>query len=241
MISERPASLGQANSFCNFQLEANLILFRVVHRYVEVAYVEHSLDCLKNLVEKLVHIQREAQCTPNLVQQMQLLGALGRLLNQIAILHGHADLVSQSQQKPQLRLREAASLRAVQQQQAKGLLLCLETDRNHGAHGVSHRQLPKAQENRLVLEGAPGALLLELAEDDQPAQPRNQLHEFGVQTFFPNGIAKRRIDPHGRRDCRLLRSIPAQTQKSRGHVDYTQHALERLHQSFLYLSAHEAR
>src|SRR5260370_21507805 len=147
MTSERPASLGEANYFCNFQLEANLILFRVVHRYVEVAYVEHSLECLKNLVEKLIHIQRGTQCTPNLVQQMQLLGAPGRLLNQIAILHGHADLVSQSQQKPQLRLREAASLRAVQQQQSSGLLLCLETDRNHAAHAVSHRQLPQGPEN----------------------------------------------------------------------------------------------
>ena len=60
MIAKRPAPLGQANSFCNFQLETNLVLFRIVHGDVKVAYIEHPLECRKNLVEKLIHVERGA-------------------------------------------------------------------------------------------------------------------------------------------------------------------------------------
>ena len=195
MIAERPASLGQTNAFRNFELEANLVFFRIVHGHVEVAYVEHALERPENLVEKLIDVQGGAQCAPNFVQKVQLLGAPGGLLNQIAILHGHADLVSQGQQKPQFRLCETASLRAIQQQKAERLILGLESDGNDGAHTVGQSQLAKTQESGLVLECAPGAFVLEFAKDYQAPQPRNQFHEFGVQAFFPNGTAKRRIDP----------------------------------------------
>src|SRR6516165_4285303 len=86
-------------------------------------------------------------------KQMRSLGGPARgLLNQVAVLYGHADLVPKSQQQAQFRGGEAAAVRGAKQQQTKGLFLGLEADDHHAAQAVLCRQFAKAPYGFVALE-----------------------------------------------------------------------------------------
>ena len=104
---------------------------------------------------------------------MQLFGAARSLLDQVAILDSHADLMAQREQQPQFRGSEAAVVRSTEEQNAKSLFLGLQADGHDAAQPLSERQFAEATDGLFLVQGGE-RIVTKIAETQQAAETSHQ-------------------------------------------------------------------
>src|SRR5271155_2838261 len=102
---------------------------------------------------------------------MQLFGAARALLHQVAVLDGHADLLTEREKQAQLRRSETAVIRSSEQQSAEDVLLCLKADAYDGTQPLPEQQLAHLAKRFLAFERLPVRVARQVAQDDEPAEP----------------------------------------------------------------------
>src|SRR5215470_4901422 len=130
VIARRPRSLCLAYALDGVEFEMNQIAGHVVGGKIDILSIEQSAQFLPDFAEEIFLVEGGTESAADFIQDMQLFGAAGGLLNQIAVFHGHADLMSQGQEQTQFRGRKAAIVRGAEEKQAKGLFFGLQTDDN---------------------------------------------------------------------------------------------------------------
>ena len=150
---------------------------RVVEGDEEAADVEHAAHFRINPLEQRVEIERGAERAADFIQDVQLFAAARGLLDQVAVLDRHADLLAEREKQPQLRRSEAAVVRRAEQQDAEDALLGLQADADHRAQALREQQVAHLAEGFLSFERLPVRVARQVAQNDQPAQPRHQIHD----------------------------------------------------------------
>ena len=93
VIPHGAGALRQTHAFAHFQFELDFVVNGVVPGHVKIVHVKEPLHLFPNLAEQRIHVQRGAEGAADLVQDVQLFGAPGGLLDQVAV------LVSEREQK----------------------------------------------------------------------------------------------------------------------------------------------
>src|SRR5215472_4183664 len=146
MISLRASAFWLPLAIDHFDLESHFIGFVVVKSDKEAAHVEQSANLRIDTLEKNIRLQRGAQSAADFVENVQFLAAPRGLLNQVAVLHGHADLVSEREQEAQFGGSEIAVVGSAEQKHAEHAFLGLQTDSHDGAQTLLEQQLAKMLE-----------------------------------------------------------------------------------------------
>ena len=97
VFARRARAFGKAFAIHDVQFEADLTGLFVVEGNEHASDVQQALHLRINALEEGVRLEGRAQRPADLIQNVQLFAAPRRLLNQIAVLNGHADLVAQSE------------------------------------------------------------------------------------------------------------------------------------------------
>src|SRR2546430_1549790 len=95
----------------DFQLKVKFVAHRIELGDVEVFDVEEAAQFFPDFFGEFFFLQRGAEDAADFVEHVQFFGAARSLLNQVAVLDGHTDLMAESQKKAQLRGRKAAIIR----------------------------------------------------------------------------------------------------------------------------------
>ena len=136
-----------------------------------------------------------AQGAADFVQDVQLFAAPRSLLNQIAIFDGHADLVAQGEEQAQFGRSEIAIVRRAQQQDAEDAILGLQTDTDHGAQALAEQHFAHVAEGFFFFQREPIGVTSQIAQDDQAAQARDELHDVIIEIIFLHGTQKESSRP----------------------------------------------
>ena len=240
VISRRPRPLRHPHPVDHFQIEQDLFVQRIELHDIKILHRKQPPQLFPNLVQQIFFVQRRAQRAPDLVQHVQFFRPPRSLLHQITILDRHPDLMTQRQQQPQFRRRKSPVVRRPQQQHAKRLLLRLQTDHDHAAQSLRQPQLPKSP-NRFVLLQRRQRRIAQIAKSQQPAHARHKPDQIIVEPFFLRHAAKIIIQSRRHHRRRPLRIAVMQKQRARRQSHHAQHAIQRLRQHPLNLSAHKTR
>ena len=99
VISCRARAPGHAVSGNDFQIKTKFVAERVQLGDVEVFHVEQPAQFFPDFLGEVFLLQRGAQDAADFVEHVQLFRAAGSLLDQVAVLDGHADLMAQRKQE----------------------------------------------------------------------------------------------------------------------------------------------
>src|SRR5580692_6385782 len=83
----------------HFNVELHFIAQRVKRADVKILHVEEAAELFPNFAEKVFLVEGRTQSAANLIKDVKLLGAPGSLLDEVAILDGHADLVAEREKE----------------------------------------------------------------------------------------------------------------------------------------------
>src|ERR1700730_5415888 len=155
VVARRPRSLCQTLTLGHFDLEPHFLAVLVVESDKEAANVENTAHFRRNPFQQCIKLERRAEGAPNFIQNVELLAATRRLLDQVAILDRHADLVPETEKQPQFRGREIAILPRSQQQNPKDSLFCLQADADHRMQPLPKQQPTQLTEGSLFFERFP--------------------------------------------------------------------------------------
>ena len=184
-------------------------------------------------------MQRGAEGPSDFIQYVELFGAPRSLLNQVAVLDGHADLVAQRQEKPQLGGREAPAVRRAEKQDSESLLLGLKADGHHAAKSLRERQFAEATDGLLFFESRE-RVVTKVAETQQAAEPRHKADEIIVQALILSCAAKIITQPDGNDGSRALRIPVMQKERASRKPNHAQNSIQGLRQHALNLAADKA-
>src|SRR4029077_14960731 len=98
------------------------------------------------------------------------LGAWGRLLDEVASLDGHADLVPEGEKQAVFRGSKAAAVRSAKEEHAKGVLLRLKADGHNAAKTLRESELPKATNGLFAFESGDSVVIAKIAKAKQAAK-----------------------------------------------------------------------
>src|SRR5579863_2897592 len=146
VIAAGPRAFWLRCAITDFEFKAKHVAGGIKERDVEVAGIEQPLHLGVNFFKQVVGIERGAEHTSYLVQDVQFLAAARSLLDQVAVLHGHADLVAQRQEKVKLGRSEASAVGCAQQEDTESPLFGLQADGCHRAQTLLKRELPESLE-----------------------------------------------------------------------------------------------
>ena len=206
---------------------------------MKVIDVEQTLHLVRYGFKQRFRIQGGAQCAADFVEHAKLLRAARGLLNEIAILDGHADLMAERQQQAQFRRRKTAAIRGAQKQHAESLLFGLQADPDNGMQMLADRELPETPESFFAFQRRPGSVASEIAENDQSAQARDQVHQMIVESLFLRDRAEIFRQSDGDNRSRAFRIAVMQEKRSGRHAHNAQHALKRMRKHLLNFRADE--
>src|SRR4029077_7311580 len=225
----------------HFNLKPNLFGFAVIKCDEKTAHVEQSANLRIDPLEEDVRLQRGAKGPANFIEDVELFSASGRLLNQVAVLDGHADLVTEREQEPQLGCGEIAVVGSSEQQNSEHAFLGLQADFYHRAEALVEQHFPEMLELFFFFERRPARIGGKVAKHGQPAQASHKVDHVLVEIILLCCGAKRIA--HARDNDRggPLRIAIMQAQRTGRNADDVENTIERLRQHLLNLAAHEAR
>src|SRR5271154_825551 len=131
MIAGCACALRQSDSVHDFNLETYVLGFGIVKGNEQAADVEEPAHLRIDSLEQGVRLERRTQCAANFIEQVKFFAAPRGLLNQIAVLHGHSNLMAEREQQPKLRRSKSAIVRRSQQQHAEYTFLRLQANPYH--------------------------------------------------------------------------------------------------------------
>ena len=137
VVSCRARAPGHAVSGDDFQIKTKFVAERIQLGDVEVFHVEEPAQLFPDFLGEVFLLQRGAQDAADFVEHVQLLRAARSLLDQVAVLDGHADLMAQCQQEAQLGGGKASVVRSAQKQNAESLFFGLQADGHDAAQSLS--------------------------------------------------------------------------------------------------------
>ena len=212
---------------------------RIQFRDIEILHVEEPPQLLPHFPGQVFFVQRGAERAADFVQYVKLFAPPRRLLNQIAVLYGHADLVPQREEQPQLRRCKAPAVRCSEKQHPEGLLFGLQADGHHAAQPLRESQLAESPDGLFFFERREG-VIAQVTKAKQASEARHQTDEIIVQAFVLSGAAKFVTQAHGNDRRGAQRITVVQKERPGGQPHNTQHAVQRLRQHALNLAAHKA-
>ena len=121
---------------------------------------------------------------------MKLFGAAGSLLDEVAILDGHADLVPESKKEAVFRGGKAAAVWSAKEKNAKRVLLGLKADGHDAAKTLREGKLAEAAYGLFAFESGDGDVIAKSAETQEAAETRNESNEIIVQPLLLRGPAE---------------------------------------------------
>ena len=95
VIPSRPRALGHTRAVDHFQIETHFVAQRIEFGNVEILHVEQAAEFFPHFAHQVFFVERRAQRAPDFVEHVEFFGAPRSLLDQVAVLDGHADLMSQ--------------------------------------------------------------------------------------------------------------------------------------------------
>src|SRR5271154_1569389 len=99
MISGGASSFGQPVAFQYINFKSHLLSLVIVECNEKAAHIEQAFHLGINTIEQSIRLERRAQRPSYFIQNVELFAAPRCLLNQIAILYRHSNLVAQRQKK----------------------------------------------------------------------------------------------------------------------------------------------
>src|SRR5580704_2703214 len=128
VIARRAATRRSEDAVGHLDIEAHFVAKRVQRANIKILDVKKAAELFPDFAQEIFLVESRAEGPANLVEDVQLLGAAGGLLDEVAILNGHADLVAEREKQAVFGGSKAAGIRSAQEQYAKGLLLSLKAD-----------------------------------------------------------------------------------------------------------------
>jgi hypothetical protein len=95
MIAGRAVALRHAGAVDDLEIEMDLVTQRIELGDIKVLDVEESSQLFPDFAQKILFVEGGAERAADFVQYVKLFGAPGCLLDEIAVLNGHADLVAE--------------------------------------------------------------------------------------------------------------------------------------------------
>ena len=114
-----------------------------------------------------------------------------------------------------------------EEQHAKSLLLRLKADGHHAAKPLGQSQVAESPDGLFFFQRGK-RIIAQVAETQQPAEARHQIHQVVVQTFVLRSAAKIIAESHGNDGCRSLRIPVMQKERPGREPDHAEHAVQRL-------------
>ena len=152
---------------------------RIQFRDIEILHVEEPPQLLPHFPGQVFFVQRGAERAADFVQYVKLFAPPRRLLNQVAVLYGRADLVPQREEQPQLRRCKAPAVRCSEKQHPEGLLFGLQADGHHATQPLRERQLAESPDGLFFFERREG-VIAQVTKAKQASEARHQTDEIIV-------------------------------------------------------------
>ena len=216
----------------------DFIAQRIELRDVEVFHIEEAAQLLPHFPREVFLVQRGAQSAADFIQYVKLFRAPRSLLNQVAVLDRHADLVPEREEKPKFRGRKAPVVRCAEEEHAERLFFGLQADGHHAAKRLRERQLAEPSDGFFLFEGRE-RIVTKIAKSQQSAKARHQADEIIIQAFILCDPAKLVTQAHGHDGGRTLRITVMKEESAGWQTHNTQHAVQSLRQHALNLAAHK--
>ena len=232
--------LRHEHSVDHFEVKSEFVANRVKRSDIKILHVEEPPQLLPNLPQQIFLVQGGAERATDFVQHMQLFRAARSLLNQIAVLDGHPDLVAQSEQQPQFGRSKPPAVRRAEQQHAKRLLLGLQADGNHASQSLPQRQFAKSPYGLIFFKRGQ-RIVSQIAETQQSAEARHQPHQVVIEAFLLRGAAEFVAQSDRHHGSRPLGIAVVQKKSPRRQAHHAQDSIQRLRQHPLDLSSHKTR
>src|ERR1700739_1759073 len=213
---------------------------RIERRKIEILHVEKTAKFFPDLAEQVLFVQGGTEGAANFVEDVELFRAARGLLNQIAVLDRHADLVSESEKQTQFGGSEAAAIRRAKQQEAECLLLGLEADHHQAAQAMFDGEFTKTADGFVLFERRE-VVVTQITKTQQAAQARNQSYKIVIEALILRRPAEFLRKTRGNDGSRAAWIAMMEEHGPRGKANHSQHAIERLGQHALNFAANEAR
>jgi hypothetical protein len=240
VIAGGACAFGLAHAFDDFDFEANLFRFAVVVGDEEAVDVEQALHFGINAFEECVGLEGGAQGTANFVQDVKLFAAARGLLDQIAILDGHADLVAEGEEQAQFRGREISIVRRAEEQHSEDAVFGLKADADDGSQALSEQHLANVAERLFFFEGEPVAVAREVAQDDESTEAGDEADDVIVEIIFLHGGAEGIVEAGDDDGCWAIFIAIVQDEGAGGDAHDVEDAIQSLRQHFLDFTAGKA-
>ena len=172
---------------------------------------------------------------------MQFFTAPRCLLNQVAVLHRHSDLMAQGQKQPQFCGREITIVGCSEQQHAKHALFCLQTDSHHRTQFLTEEKFSYVPERFFFFQRFPLRVRLQIAQHDETTQPRHQANDVIIQIVALYRGAKSVAHPGDDHGSGTVFFSVMQAKRAGRNAHDIQNTVERLRQHLLNLAARKAR
>ena len=205
---------------------------------VEILDVEEPAQLLPDFLGEVFLVQRGTERSADFIQHMKFFGAARGLLNQVAVLHRHADLVAEGEKQAQLGGSKAAVVWCAEQQHAKSLFFGLEADGHDAAQSLCQCQFTETADGFLFFQSRK-RVVAKIAESQQSSETRHEVDEIIVQAFVLCGAAKFIAQSHGHDGGRPLRVPMMQEESSSWKAHHAEDAVQGLREHALNFAADE--
>src|SRR5579872_1287876 len=158
------------DAVCHFYIKPHFVTKRVERANVKILDIKQAAELFPDFVEEILLVESRAEGAPNLVEDVKLLGAAGGLLDEVAILDSHANLVAEGEKEPVFGGSKAARIRSAQEQYAKGLLLGLKADCHDAAQSLCERELAETADRLFALQSSNGIIIAKVPEPEESAE-----------------------------------------------------------------------
>src|SRR5215472_92835 len=199
VVSRGPSAFGNSTTAEDFEVKANFIAERIELGNIEVFYVEEAAQLLPDFFGEIFFVQGGAERAADFVEHVQLFGATRGLLDQVAVLDSHADLMAKRHQEAQFWGGETPVVRGAEKQDAESLLLGLETDGHDAAQTLCKSKLPETADGFFSVERGKG-IVAQITKSEQAAEAGDEADEIVVQFFVLRRAAEliTKADSHHR-------------------------------------------
>src|SRR5690348_12548701 len=227
MVSGRANTAGHAIAADDFQLKAKFVVDGIELGDIEVFDIEEAAQLFPDFFAEFFSMQSGTEDAPDFVEHVQFFGAARSLLNQVAVLNGHSDLVAERKQKAQFGGSKASIIRGAEQENPKGLLLGLKADGHHTAQSLSQSQFAEAADGFFLVEGGE-RVVAKVAESQQATEARHQTDKIVVQAFVLCDAAKFIGQTNGDDRGWSLRITVVEEQRAGGEAHDTEDTVQSL-------------